>query len=85
MIRNQSIILLAGGAAALLIALFPDWIAVHPQDPGLTISLGHFWAFAPPPPPPGFEAMVVEKGSFWLLSLGILSFFTAAVYWLSRR
>jgi hypothetical protein len=61
------IIAVAGGAAALALFLPPDWIAIHPDKPTLTVEMGRAWLWERPPPPNGFEDMPVKIGSWWWL------------------
>jgi len=55
------------------LALFPDWVAVHPRDPSLTMPLGLSWIASPPPPPEHFETMHVRKGTFWMWGIALIT------------
>ena len=61
--RNLWAIIALGAFIALVLFLYPEWFAVHPRDPGLTVSLGRAWFLNPPPPPKSFEGMQVTKSA----------------------
>jgi hypothetical protein len=85
MAHNRAIIVSMGVILAALFILFPEWIAVQPNNPSLTVSLGHAWLFSPPPPPKGFEMMRVERTSLGYLLAMIVLIATGFFYWLEGR
>jgi hypothetical protein len=58
------IAVLAGAAVVIgLLILYPDWVAIHPNDSALTNPAGYAWLTSPPA---GFELMHVQKGTEWI-------------------
>jgi hypothetical protein len=85
MAHNRAIIVTLGIILAALFGLFPEWQAVHPTDPTLTVSLGHAWIFSPPSPPGDFSAMRVERGNLGYLLASIVLLVTGFFYWAEGR
>jgi hypothetical protein len=73
------------GAVILLdaaLVLFPDWVAVHANDPTWTMSAGYSWLTSPPPPPKDFSLMHVRKGSAWIwdvIFVSVMGFLACAI------
>jgi len=83
MAHNRAIIVTLGVVPAALIILFPEWYAVHPSDPTLTVPIGHAWILSPQQPPK--DNMRVERGSLsYLLALLVLVA-TGLFYWAEGR
>jgi hypothetical protein len=68
MSRIQKMALIMGVGLAVLGLLWPDWIAVHPASPDLSVPLGHAWLWVPPDAPKGFSDMTVHVGFWWWLA-----------------
>jgi hypothetical protein len=85
MVHNRAIVVPMGLILAALIVLFPEWYAVQPSDPTLTVSVGHAWILSPPPPPKGYETMRMERGNLGYLLAIIVLLVTGFFYWAEGR
>ena len=81
--HNRAIIITLGAILAALIVLFPEWKAVHPSDPTLTVSVGHAWILSPPPPPKGYERVEHSNLGYGMALIVLIA--TGVFYWLEGR
>jgi hypothetical protein len=60
--RDQRVIAFCAIVIALVIFLFPEWIATHATGDDLIMRLGYGWIFSNPPHPPApFVEFQVER------------------------
>jgi hypothetical protein len=82
--RGQKSIAFVGAVIALSFILFPEWHAVHPTNPALSVSLGMAWVGAPPEPPLGFDQVNVVQSSLGAIGAVIVLLVTGVLMLLAR-